>query len=498
MTAADIGAPFGCFSPADPTGDFTRTALALRYRSGTPYLYSSGNAGNLVEYSIPSDGAIASCLGGSPTWVTATATQQFGDAYQSAIWTDHNTSTNPVTGIPNVVPTDLCWDDIDNRLYFTNLIDYDNITVTAPPVIGYTLLNDSTHVGTGVGIWRLSVGVGDGGYNNRWAGACKVIPSVFASQLGGLHLMIGPGGYHSIATNGPISMGPAAFAVDTTGFTAPTNRDYFAGTILPMQNHPYSAEAPPPLRTVRPTGIPGGANWIGEPGYPGTDTYWGWTDSSNGMVWINGPHKRGVLYAGQIFAGDAAMTVLASPAPTHTAFAVDALGPDVRVGYAILLHTDTTVSSGHYNFSMALITNINTSGAHPVLTVNTMFFGDSSGLDTTGIPIVGTVANCGQGYMGGGNWGSGEWDAFWIYDPDDFVKVSKGMLTPDAVLATSSGPLVVPGITFPTGGLYSGSEQPVKPVGAVYDSVTHRLYVMFYQGLPGSTGVQIVVYPVND
>ena len=92
LQASDIGSPIGGFIPPNPTGDSIDfgSGLALRYRSGVPYLYSIGNLGNVVEFSIPSDAQLATALGGSPSWTTATATQQFGDIYQSALWSDHD------------------------------------------------------------------------------------------------------------------------------------------------------------------------------------------------------------------------------------------------------------------------------------------------------------------------------------------------------------------------------------------------------------------------
>lgn len=512
LSASDIGSPIGCFIPPDPTGDSIDfgSGLALRYRSGTPYLYSTGQNGNVVEYSIPSDGAISSCLGGSPSWVTATATQQFGDIYQATIWSDHsNGGSNPppYQGIPGgafvlnggITPTDLCWDDIDNRMYWNLMQEYDNSGTTSPTSLGYSTLDDVAHTGTGVAVWRISPIVSNGGYGGRWAGSCKVIPSVFQSQLGGRHLMVGPGGYHSIAAQGPISMGPAAFALDTTGLTGPTNRDYMVGLpTLPMQNHPY-ATVTPPVRTLRSNAIPTGLNLQSIDGvYYLTDTQWGWSDKSGGMVWVNGLNKRGVVFFTQLFAGDAQMVVQASPAPTHTTMAVDALGPDVRVGYVLRINTDTTVGAGHYNFSVAIVTNIDTSGANPILTFGSMEFGDASGADTTGKPIVGTTTYCGQGYQGAGNFFSGVWDVLMVYDPDDFVKVFNGTITADSVLFKSAAQLVVPSLTFPRNGGYSGTAPTAQPKGAVYDGVTHRLYVLYVLATNPGQHAQVVVYPVSD
>ena len=114
--------------------------------------------------------------------------------------------------------------------------------------------------------------------------------------------------------------------------------------------------------------------------------------------------------------------------------------------------TDTTQSgqpgSGDYPFAIVHVSNI----VGATITIDLMFDGWDSTLDTTGIPLNGGAFLCGQGYQGGGGWKSGLWDTITVYDPDDLVKVYNGTLGADAVPQKSSAQLVVPSRTFPTPG----------------------------------------------
>ena len=108
-------------------------------------------------------------------------------------------------------------------------------------------------------------------------------------------MWVGPGGYHSVITNGPGSMGAAIFAVAPALFVSGTNRAIIGGTVGQMMNHPFTTAATP-ARQTRPSAIPGALDNIPTDGFwYQKDTYWSWGDGANGMVWINGPNKRGVL-----------------------------------------------------------------------------------------------------------------------------------------------------------------------------------------------------------
>lgn len=253
--------------------------LTHRYVGGTMRLMSvtgAPNANLLYEMTPPGT------LDTDATPDTfATEVAFWGDIYQDKryLYQDGGTGGN-VWG--------LHWDDTDQRLYWMYQDSY-NAANDADCCIGYSTLNDTTTVGTGIGAWRMPASIG-----------CKVVkgmtgvPSAFASTyLSGKRLAVGFGGYESAATTGPASMGPALFAIDPPSLGVTADRDYLP-TPVTLINHPYNSTAyTSPMRGVRDNNYTTEYDtWYAV----GATGYYTWSDLwRQSGVWIDTPTKHGFL-----------------------------------------------------------------------------------------------------------------------------------------------------------------------------------------------------------
>ncbi len=181
----------------------------------------------------------------------------------------------------------LYWDEPDNRLYWANGHEY-NTTAPFNPSIGRCVL-ERTGAIRREGIWA---------FTER---SCKMamggvlpVPGWFSeTYCRGKRLAAGFGGSFSIATVGPVSMGPALTAFNPADIATAPSKSSLDHTVLvgyPFNGRPYTA----PDRCHRDGDIRTEFDgWVVRDGVG----YWTWTDEiGQGGVWIDTPSKSGVLF----------------------------------------------------------------------------------------------------------------------------------------------------------------------------------------------------------
>ena len=193
----------------------------------------------------------------------------------------------------------LYYDQNLGRLYW-NYGDWYNMVYGGNPSLGYSLLNDSTGVGMGVGYWSLT---------NRPEkfdrGGTLRIPQWFADRFtGGKSLAVGFGGYFSGVAGA--SFGPALAAVSDPDPVV--NPDRSSLDNVPLIGYPSNA----PDRAHRdpdynsfyestdgspdPAGAWNPLNGVG---------YWTWSDIIFGAAaWIDTPQLGGVLFIAKVGQGN--------------------------------------------------------------------------------------------------------------------------------------------------------------------------------------------------
>lgn len=487
--------PLGAFEPPNPTGDDIDfgNGLALRRVAGTPYLYMTGFAGNLVEFTIPADEDLATAA----PFTTATATGQYGDIFQTAGYqsvVSDGGSGGPKEGLAGGWrPNNLFWDETDSRMYWTAFARYDNdaYPIASDNALGYSTLDFVAKTGTGIATWKLAArrngtstdAMTDVG--NRWTNGLTHIPSGFATTyLSGKRLAVGFGDPSvSIATNGPISMGPALFAFDPATLNVAQDRDYFAGSLHKLIFHPFFTTVAAPLAKLRPVGVPVNVyQGSASPNYDAFTTYVSWIDQIGGGVWIRGT-KEGLVIPSLGPTGSMSTTISASPTPTNTVFTVGDIG-DTAVGDRIFFQTVETQPQGNYPWAYAVVTGI--SGQQ--LTVTAPVNAQTETTDTT-IAYAGGFCFSGTRYQGGGNKGTRVVSMVYIYSAAQLALSAQGSLTASAIAPTAEGLKDLPGVTFPV-----RAYDTMRIIGVAYDSVTCRLYVAL-KDIP-TTGALVSVFGV--
>ncbi len=258
---ADVGG-------ADP--GFGQT-LALRYVGGQLHFFSTFDNGNLFEVSAP---ALS-----KSSMAEAPLVKNWGNVY----------GNKRVTAVPdgNTSIWGLYWDEPDQRLYWSYANAY-NATDGNDPVFGYSTFNGTSSATAGH-YYRLATG----GCKQANCGITP-IPTWFQNlYCPGKRLGAGFGGYQSIISTGPVSVGPALNAI-----AAPTGNESdgasLANTVLlayPWTSVIYG----PPDRCHRDTNFNEEFDgWVIKNGIG----YWTWSDwASQFGVWIDTPTKSGLLMA---------------------------------------------------------------------------------------------------------------------------------------------------------------------------------------------------------
>jgi hypothetical protein len=249
--------------------------LAHRYVGGQLRFFTTNVNQTLYEVSLP-----ALVTSGTPN--TAPLVRYWGDFSESKRFTDGN-------GVGYGQIYGLFWDEVQSRLYWTYAEPY-NASSHTDPSIGYSTTNESSGVATPVGVWRFT-----GRGPKATTGGVLPIPQWFANAYcSGRRLGAGFGGYFSIATVGPVSMGPALCAFSPSDIDATPDRSAIPFTNL--VGYPYNAnERTRPYRAERDTNYTSDF----EDGFNPRNGkgFWAWTDWIwQGGVWIDTPTKHGVIF----------------------------------------------------------------------------------------------------------------------------------------------------------------------------------------------------------
>ena len=263
--------------PAFPAG------LTHRYVNGALHFFTAtwGSPQPVVEFDYP---------GSSPdpsSFPVASPITNWGDVYGDKLY------SGQVIGsiVPRIMG--IFWDEVDKRLYWAGGDTYKTNT-HQDPTVGYSILNDATGTATPVGQWGF-----DGRVKMTNSGILP-IPSWFADQyLGGQRLAAGIGGCQSVATVGPISMGPTLTAFDPRAMDNAPNWSLIPYTALmgyPFNVTPYTE----PDRFHRDTNYTtdyDGWNPLNGVGY------FTWSDTFPEMAWVDLPTKHGVFLAMNVSQG---------------------------------------------------------------------------------------------------------------------------------------------------------------------------------------------------
>ncbi|MFA7319688.1 MAG: hypothetical protein WC022_03795 [Parcubacteria group bacterium] len=457
--------------------------LTYRYKNGGLVLYSvmSGTGatrGNLVEMRVPTT------LTANSPFAYTVLNYNYGDIYQDKLvdLMPNGGVNPPAIGISGgATPPNPFWDELDQRMYWTKVISYDNgisdICATDAG-IGYSTLDDTVHTGTGIGEWRLDTKLACGGHGTRYAFNMLKVPDGFSQQYfsGVTKYALGFGGGVSVVSNGPPSNGPALSILDhAPNLAQESNQGYMSSPPTMLLSHFYGQS-----RADMPAGIYD-LNYRGDPGYFGLSNKWNTSDESYYGVWVEGQNKQGVMAFALTGGGNTATTVASET--SKSVFTVADIG-DIRAGDVLQVASDGATDPAHYPFEMPTVLSVN---------------GDEITLKTAmvGNPIIGGNVICGVWYRGGGAEVSRMWTPYYIYNEDDIGAVYQGAKSADGLPFSSAGNWAFPGVTYPLpGGAYGATTTfPHVVRGATFDSTTNRLYVMAYN----SSGINdVYVYQLND
>jgi hypothetical protein len=487
------------------------SGLTGRYVNGQLRLYSmstiGGYNGTVVEYSVPADGFLTT----TPPYPNVSnggsiILNHFDDIFQNELSRfvgDGNSDPGPGGrfGLTNsgAALWGLYWDPIDSRMYWTSWVSYNTTYSTSDTCLGYSTITSiepppgnggTSATGVGMGMWKLSppnqYAVT---YGNRWCTHPFPIPIAFANAYcGGRRLGIGFGGSASILSNGPPSEGPALYAINPPTVGVDPDHDYIATEPVRLLHCPPLKV--PPKRAPRPPAL-----------YCANDyddfdpTQWNWADGPVAGTWIDGPNKHGVVCFCTLTGGNGRGTILASPAPTPTAFAVTNPG-DTAAGDYIKWQTNLTDGQSDYPFVVGTVQgvsgNIISIVPGTIQNGNPTLGGDMSGA----IPRVGGYFLCGAWYQGGGGACSRLYNALYLYDPAGLALVAQGghAYTQENVAPYSMTSFQLAGQTYPfLGGFNAGA--PGAARGAWFDPTTKRLYMLHISLLNGPR--LVYVYSVN-
>lgn len=271
---------------------FSTGGLTHRYVNGnlqfltTSHVYSGG-----LVYEINYPG-----LNTNGEMPKASVIKNWGDVYTGNKWVGNDGGTSSLSG--GVMTYGLYYDQNLNRLYW-NYGHWYNASNPYNPSVGYSTLNDTTGVATGVGAWGLQ----DRGEKFSRGGTLR-IPQWFADDYtGGKSLGVGFGGYFSIIGSG--SLGPSLAAINDPDIVTEANRSSVDN--IPLIGYPANAPGRAERNTNYTSYYDGGVypstpgNWNPSNG----KGYWTWSDYIYGSAsWIDTPSMGGVLYLARLGTGD--------------------------------------------------------------------------------------------------------------------------------------------------------------------------------------------------
>lgn len=453
--------------------------LTHRYIDGQLYFYTTSGAGasngKVFRFPAPDD----SNLSQHEPYSQQTTVIDYGDIFQDKLVDlNANGSTNPpAIGLSGGAtrPKGLFWDEQDKRLYWTKTIAYETQMSGSDAALGYSVLDDVNHTGTGIASWRLSPPSTEGGYGNRWAFSMTHIPSDFAdTYLNGKRLGVGFGGGVSVVSNGPVSNGPTLFGIDPPSLSNEDHLDYISESPHQIVNHPAGVS-----RAERNPSMPG-LNTRADAGYTGTTNYWFLEDTCFYGVWIDTPEKEGLLVFASMGAGNADTTIT-SITDNYT-FTVGDPG-DIAAQDVIKIDV-TNPSNPSYGFEQRRVSGISGN----TITVETAI--------TQGM-YIGSVVQAGSWYYGGGPSMSKMYTPLYIYDPADLANSASNPTTypPTDITPTSNENFPLNDVTYPMPGVFTGATRYNDFKGVTFDSSTNRLYIATYDG---SELNNILVYELSD
>jgi len=345
--------------------------------------------------------------------------------------------------------------------------------------IGYSILDDVNHTGTGIGAWQLDKRGACGGFGGRWQFQMVNIPNAFSNTYaGGRKFAVGFGGSVSIDTNGPPSYGPALGIMDHAPDLAhEPHLGVMSTPPIPVVSHFYGES-----RGYLPNGLTCYNGRDGDSTYFGQSHYWTVSDESYYGTWIEGENKQGILMFALVGGGDAHGTITGTTSKSNVT--VDNPG-DIQAGDVLRVSSDACVDCSHGAYEYRI----------PVLSVNGNTITFSSPMN--GNPVIGGTVTAGTWYRGGGADVTRMRTLLYIYSEDDVAAVISGAKTRTGITESSVTDWKFPGVTYPLpGGPYGASTvYPNVVQGVAYDDVNQRLYVMSF----ASGGFEdVYVYQLND
>ena len=218
-------------------------------------------------------------------WAVATGIWQNlgGD---KRICTDNNGVPYPSAG--NIYG--LYWDEVDGRLYWHYANEYE-ASHWHTACFGYSVINEANTI-TDVAAYRPAV-------DHTWGAKMMQsgivpIPPEFVKD--GKRLALGMGGYFSVVTMGPASMGPALTAFNPSNLGAHLSHV----DVTPLLGYPFTQGDPSELpRMERDTGyvdVVPGEDYFALAHRDGKG-FWTWSDTiHSGGVWIDTPTHKGILF----------------------------------------------------------------------------------------------------------------------------------------------------------------------------------------------------------
>ncbi|MCL2060509.1 MAG: hypothetical protein FWH01_15905 [Oscillospiraceae bacterium] len=448
--------------------------LTHRYIDGELKLYTLAGpysnrlpGGYMIEVSVPDNISMEKPYPRQQEYIS------FGDIFQDKITkiSEGYSPENPGVGLAETGIPRIYWDERDQRMYWTRVTYYDN-NYWPDTALGYALLDDETHTGTGIGNWIIPSEVNPSGAR-RWSFTMTGIPDWFADAfLGGRRLGVGFGGGASIVSNG-VSLGPTLYAIKPPDPVIEPHMSMLKTSSIALLSHIFGFERPARLNASMPIYIATA---------PNRDPYtWGTYGSGSPVgVWIESANKHGVV-AFATLAGGFTNTVVVRTLADNI-IEVGDIG-DIRPGDQIFINTDWLDQGAHgYQNEAAMVAGVDADSktitleaplkGTPIINGYAAEVTYESG-DIRTINYINQVV-CGAIYYGGGPKYSRYLNSWYIYDPADLASVAAGELERDAVEPFFNDRVDFPNITYPL----NASLDAINVNGATFDETTGLLYVL--------------------